>query len=180
MLTSLCSGVRALLRFCNSARAVVIVPPRSLYRVRSAHLQWRRTTGPIADLQYILTVFSDMSLVLDQSIAEFLFSLCCADAGDTRSVTSITRWKRSSSFSTIMLNGVVASLLPQICKRAFRRIVQKGTNAKCRQEAFDEAARIVELGFRIDSRLDEFCQRQCRPRQMPAPHSVLLPMGRAA
>ena len=78
----------------------------------------RRAPLPVADFRHVFAVLADVLLMLDELVVKLLLqivplwrSIC-----GRRSITSITRWKRSRSFSTVMSNGVVmvpSSLYPR-------------------------------------------------------------------
>jgi len=67
-----------------------------------------RTPLPVPDLRQILAVLVDVLFMLDELILELLLEVDAPVAGlRRRSMVSITRWKRSRSFSTVMSKGVV-------------------------------------------------------------------------
>ena len=63
---------------------------------------------PVLHFRQIIAMLANVLFVLDKLVAQELLKM---GAGTlqcwTRSTTSPARWKRSSSFSTVMSNGVV-------------------------------------------------------------------------
>ena len=77
---------------------------------KSGRRRFPRIPFPIADFRHVLAVFADVALVCSISLSRIVCVRSRQRARPelgTRSMTSITRWKRSRSFSTVMSKGVV-------------------------------------------------------------------------